>query len=96
MLDGCKRYRAYDKLWAEKICSQLEICPFDDPAAAKCGGPIRAKLEKQGAIICERDLQIAAIAMANRCVSSRTTQKNSAEKGSHNSNIDLNSRLEFV
>jgi tRNA(fMet)-specific endonuclease VapC len=59
----------------EKICSQLEIYPFDEPAAAKYG-PIRAKLEKQGTIISERDLQIAAIALANRlCVVTHNTKE---------------------
>jgi tRNA(fMet)-specific endonuclease VapC len=59
----------------EKICSQLEIYPFDEPAAARYG-PIRAKLEKQGTIISERDLQIAAIAMANRlCVVTHNTKE---------------------
>lgn len=59
----------------EKICSQLEIFPFDAAAAAKYG-PIRATLEKQGTIISERDLQIAAIAMANRlCVVTHNTKE---------------------
>lgn len=59
----------------ERICSQLEIYPFDEPAAAKYG-PIRAKLEKQGTIISEQDLQIAAIAMANRlCVVTHNTKE---------------------
>ena len=49
----------------ETICTQLEIFPFDEPAALKYG-VIRAHLEKQGMVISERDLQIAAIAMANR------------------------------
>ena len=49
----------------ERICSQLEIHPFDEPAAEKYG-LIRARLEGEGLIISERDLQIASIAMANR------------------------------
>ena len=48
-----------------RICSQLAIHPFDEPAAEKYGS-IRAKLEREGLIISERDLQIASIAMANR------------------------------
>jgi len=47
------------------ICSQLEIHPFDTPAAEKYG-LIRARLEREGLIISERDLQIASIAMAKR------------------------------
>jgi tRNA(fMet)-specific endonuclease VapC len=59
----------------ERICSQLEIFPFDASAAAEYG-PIRAKLEKQGTAIGERDLQIAAIALANRlCVVTHNTKE---------------------
>lgn len=59
----------------ERICSQLEIFPFDASAALEYG-PIRAKLEKQGMIISERDLQIAAIAKANRlCVVTHNTKE---------------------
>lgn len=47
------------------ICSQLQIYPFDEPAAEKYAS-IRARLEREGLIISERDLQIASIAMANR------------------------------
>ena len=48
-----------------RICSQLEIRPFDEPAA-QTYALIRARLERKGLIISERDLQIASIAMANR------------------------------
>jgi tRNA(fMet)-specific endonuclease VapC len=48
-----------------RICSQLEIHPFDESAAEKYG-LIRARLEREGLVISERDLQIASIAMANR------------------------------
>ena len=37
------------------ICTQLEIFPFDEPAALKYG-TIRARLEKQGMVISERNL----------------------------------------
>jgi len=59
----------------EKVCSQLEIYPFDAAAAAKYG-PIRAMLEKKGTRISERDLQIASIAMAHRlCVVTHNTRE---------------------
>jgi len=59
----------------ERIQSQLEIYPFDESAAKKYG-QIRAKLERSGKIIGERDLQIAAIAMANRlCVVTHNTKE---------------------
>lgn len=48
----------------ESICSQLQIFPFDKPAADKYG-TIRVYLESRGIPISERDLQIASIAMAN-------------------------------
>ncbi len=52
----------------EQIKSQLEIYPFNEAAAEKYG-IIRTSLEKQGQPISERDLQIAAIALANKlCV----------------------------
>jgi tRNA(fMet)-specific endonuclease VapC len=48
-----------------RICSHIEIHPFDEPAAENyC--LIRARLEREGLIISERDLQIASIAVANR------------------------------
>jgi tRNA(fMet)-specific endonuclease VapC len=53
------------RLKIEHIKSQLEIYPFNERAAIKYGG-IRAALEKQGQPISERDLQIAAIALANK------------------------------
>ena len=51
----------------ERICSQLELYPFDDLAARKYS-MIRTQLEKEGIIISERDLQIASIAMANKLI----------------------------
>ena len=51
----------------ERICSQLEIHPFDDLAARKYS-IIRTQLEKDGEVISERDLQIASIAMANKLI----------------------------
>jgi tRNA(fMet)-specific endonuclease VapC len=51
----------------ERICSQLEIYPFDDLAARKYS-IIRTQLEKDGIVISERDLQIASIAMANKLI----------------------------
>jgi tRNA(fMet)-specific endonuclease VapC len=51
-----------------QIKSQLEIFPFNEAAAVKYG-VIRTSLEKQGQPISERDLQNAAIALANKlCV----------------------------
>ena len=49
----------------EKISSLLRVYPFDTAAAQRYGG-IRAFLEKKGTTISERDVQIAAIASANR------------------------------
>ena len=51
----------------ERISSQLEIHPFDELAARKYS-TIRAKLEKDGLVISERDLQIASIGMANKLI----------------------------
>jgi tRNA(fMet)-specific endonuclease VapC len=63
------------RLKIERIKSQLEIYPFNETAAVKYGG-IRAALEKQGQPISERDLQIAAIALANRlCVVTHDTKE---------------------
>ncbi len=57
------------------ICSQLEIHPFDEPAAENYG-LIRTRLEREGLIISERDLQIASIAMANRlCIVTHNTKE---------------------
>ena len=59
----------------EQIKSQLEIYPFNEAAAVKYGS-IRAALEKQGQPISERDLQIAAIALANKlCVVTHNTKE---------------------
>jgi len=58
-----------------QIKSQLEIYPFNEAAAAKYG-VIRASLEKQGQPISERDLQIAAIALANKlCIVTHNTKE---------------------
>ena len=65
----------------ERICSQLEIHPFDEPAAEKYG-LVRARLEREGLIISERDLQIASIAMANRlCIVTHNTKEFNRIKG---------------
>ena len=65
----------------ERICSQLEINPFDEPAAEKYG-LVRARLEREGLIISERDLQIASIAMANRlCIVTHNTKEFNRIKG---------------
>ena len=59
----------------EQIKSQLEIYPFNVAAAVKYG-VIRASLEKQGQPISERDLQIAAIALANKlCIVTHNTKE---------------------
>ncbi len=59
----------------ERIKSQLEIYPFNERAAVKYG-VLRAGLEKQGQPISERDLQIAAIALANKlCVVTHNTKE---------------------
>jgi tRNA(fMet)-specific endonuclease VapC len=58
-----------------RIRSQLEIHPFDEPAAERYA-LIRARLEGVGLIISERDLQIASIAMANRlCLVTHNTKE---------------------
>ena len=58
-----------------RICSQLEIHPFDEPAAENYGS-IRARLEREGFVVSERDLQIASIAMANRlCIVTHNTRE---------------------
>ncbi|MBI9085060.1 MAG: PIN domain-containing protein [Desulfobacterales bacterium] len=49
----------------EKITALLEFFSFDESAARQYS-VIRARLEKSGLIISERDLQIASIAKANR------------------------------
>ena len=49
----------------EKISSLLSVYPFDEAAAANYA-VIRAQLERKGVVISESDIQIAAIAMANR------------------------------
>ena len=53
------------RLNIEKISSLLEIYSFDEMAAAEYA-VIRARLEKKGTVISERDTQIASIAMANK------------------------------
>ena len=47
------------------ICSQLEIHVFDELSAHQYG-IVRSRLEIQGLVISERNLQIASIALANR------------------------------
>ena len=49
----------------EKIVLLLNIYDFDE-TAAKSYAVIRARLEKKGLVISERDTQIAAVAVANR------------------------------
>jgi tRNA(fMet)-specific endonuclease VapC len=51
----------------EKIASLLDLYAFDEPAAWKYA-LIRAKLERDGIVIRERDLQIASIASANQLI----------------------------
>lgn len=51
----------------ERIYSLLEIYPFDDLAARKYA-MITTRLEKDGTVISERDLQIASIAVANKLI----------------------------
>ncbi len=48
----------------DAICGQLDVLPFDKQATVQYA-VIRTDLEKKGIPISERDLQIAAIAMAN-------------------------------
>jgi tRNA(fMet)-specific endonuclease VapC len=59
----------------EHIKSLLDIYPFNEHAAIAYG-VIRARLEKTGRPISERDLQIASIAAANRlCVVTHNTKE---------------------
>ena len=51
----------------QRICSQLEVRTFDEPAAQQYG-TIRAQLGKKGMIISERDVQIASIALSNKLI----------------------------
>lgn len=53
------------RLKIQQIAAQLHTYPFDEAAAHKYA-IIRSQLEKNGAIISERDTQIASIAMANQ------------------------------
>ena len=53
------------RLKMEKIASLLSIFSFDRQAAESYGR-IRAYLESDGTVVSERDIQIAAIALANR------------------------------
>ncbi len=63
------------------ICSQLEILDFDK-AAAQRYATARVHLEKNGIPISERDLQIAAIALANElCVVTHNTKEFSRVEG---------------
>jgi tRNA(fMet)-specific endonuclease VapC len=78
ILYGIEKSPVKKKVRREKIhriCSQLEIHPFDEPAAERYA-LIRARLEGVGLIISERDLQIASIAMANRlCLVTHNTKE---------------------
>jgi tRNA(fMet)-specific endonuclease VapC len=49
------------------ILSQLSVLPFNESAALTYA-QIRAGLERQGSVISERDIQIAAIAAANKLI----------------------------
>jgi tRNA(fMet)-specific endonuclease VapC len=60
-----KKKERQDKI--ERIQSQLKIYPFDESAALKYA-IIRSRLEKEGRVISERDLQIASTAMAHKLV----------------------------
>ena len=51
----------------EEISQLLKIYPFNENAAQKYA-VIRSKLEKEGVVISERDIQIASIAMANKMI----------------------------
>ena len=55
------------RLKIQQIASPLHIYPFDEAAAHKYA-IIRSQLEKNGAIISERDTQIASIAIANQLI----------------------------
>jgi tRNA(fMet)-specific endonuclease VapC len=55
------------RLKINQISSLLRIYPFDEVAAGKYAA-IRAKLERTGMVISERDTQIASIAMANKLI----------------------------
>ena len=50
-----------------RISSLLDLFYFDE-AAASIYARIRARLEKEGTVISERDFQISSIAMANQLV----------------------------
>ena len=50
-----------------RISSLLDLFYFDK-AAARIYARIRARLEKEGTVISERDFQISSIAMANQLV----------------------------
>ena len=65
----------------DSICSQLNILTFDDNAAQQYA-IVRADLEKYGVPISERDLQIAAIALAHELfVVTHNTKEFSRVKG---------------
>ncbi|MDO9265059.1 MAG: type II toxin-antitoxin system VapC family toxin [Desulfosalsimonadaceae bacterium] len=51
----------------DSICSQLEVIVFDEHAA-ETYGIIRARLERNGTPISERDLQIASIGLAGQYI----------------------------
>lgn len=60
-----KKQERREKL--ELIKNQLELYPFDELAARRYS-VIRTRLEKNGTVISERDLQIASIAMAKKLI----------------------------
>jgi len=65
----------------DSICSQLEILDFDRPAAQRYA-IARTHLERHGIPISERDLQIAAIALAyDLCVVTHNTREFSRVEG---------------
>ena len=51
----------------KQISSLLELYSFDEAAAGEYA-VIRARLERKGMVISERDTQIASIAMANKLI----------------------------
>ena len=55
------------RLKINQISSLLGLYSFDEAAAGKYA-VIRARLERKGMVISERDTQIASIAMANKLI----------------------------
>lgn len=52
---------------ALSVFATMQVLPFDD-AAARVYGPLRARLEKRGALVAEADLRIGAIALSRGAV----------------------------